>query len=96
MPAATTTARVPPPPPPTGSVEVTTATAGESIDADGYVVAVDGGAGQAIGTDATLTVDDVEVGSRSLELGDVAANCTVSGDNPRTVNVTDGGVAASR
>jgi TolB protein len=77
-------------PPPTGSVEVTAATTGSSLDADGYMVAVAGGASQAIGLNATVTAADVATGAQSVELTDVAANCTVAGDNPRNVTVTDG------
>ena len=73
----------------TGDLEVTTATTGEDTD-DAYTVAVDGGAAQAIGADATITITGLSVGDHSVELGDVAVNCTVDGDNPRTVTVPDG------
>jgi TolB protein len=79
----------------TGSVEILTSTAGESLDPDGYTVAVAGGAGQAIGIDATLTVADVATGSQSVELTGVAGNCTVAGSNPRNVTVTAGATVST-
>jgi WD40 repeat protein len=82
-------------PPPTGSVEVTTATTGSSLDADGYAVSVASGAAQAVGVNATITVAGVATGSRSVELSGVAPNCTVAGDNPRNVTVTDGGTVST-
>ena len=39
------------------SLTITTSTDGVELDADGYSVAVDGGSPQAIGLDATVTVD---------------------------------------
>jgi hypothetical protein len=79
-----------------GDLEVTTVSTGDDIDADGYTVAVDGGTAQAIGANETLTVTDVTVGDHDVQLGDVAANCTVAGDNPRTVAVSAGGTAATQ
>lgn len=82
-------------PSPTGSVEVTTTTTGSSLDADGYMVSVAGGAAQAIDVNGTVTVTGVATGSRSVELTGVASNCTVAGDNPRDVSVTDGGTVST-
>jgi Tol biopolymer transport system component len=76
-----------------GSVEVTTATTGSSVDPDGYSVIVGALAPVAIGVNATETVGSVPIGMRSVELTGVASNCTVAGQNPRMVNVTEGGTA---
>jgi hypothetical protein len=78
------------PPPSTGTLEVTTSTSGAEQDPDGYSLRMDAGAIQAIGAAATLTTSDVTPGSHTVQLGEVAANCSVAGDNPRTVNVTAG------
>jgi Tol biopolymer transport system component len=78
-----------------GSVEVTTVTTGSSLDPDGYSFTVGALSPVAIGVNATETVSNVPIGNRSVELTGVASNCTVSGDNPRTVNVTDGGTATT-
>ena len=78
-------------PPTTGTLEVTTSTSGGEQDPDGYTVKLDAASAQAIGAAATLTTSDVTPGSHNVQLGEVAANCSVSGDNPRTVNVAAGG-----
>jgi hypothetical protein len=77
----------------TGTLEVTTATSGSEQDGDGYSVRIDAGAAQAIGTAATLTMGDISPGNHTVQLADVAPNCTVSGENPRTTSVTTGETA---
>ena len=74
----------------TGSVVVSTTTTGSDIDPDGYTLTIDGGSAQAIGTNQTLTLNDVPIGDRAIELTGVAGNCTVTPDNPRTVTVPQG------
>jgi Tol biopolymer transport system component len=81
------------PPSETGVIEVTSLTAGDPIDPDGYLLAVDGGPGTVFGTNSTLTLPDVAAGEHRLELGGLAANCEVAGLNPRTVAVSGGGTA---
>src|SRR3989454_1015434 len=76
---------------PPGDLTVTTSTDGSSLDPDGYTVAVDGGAGRAIGINGRVTFTSLRAGSHSVALTDVAANCTVSGANPQTVTVPPGG-----
>src|SRR5947209_3386655 len=68
-----------------------TASSPATLEPDGYTVAVDRGAGQAIGTNSSVTFTSLAAGSHSVALGDVAANCTVSGANPQTVTVPPGG-----
>jgi Tol biopolymer transport system component len=75
---------------PAGSIQVTTATTGSSLDPDGYTLSVDAGASQAIGSNATLTLDGLAVGTHSLALAGIAGNCHLDGDNPRTVDVVQG------
>src|SRR5882724_8015353 len=77
-------------PPTTGTLEVTTSTTGDQPDPDGYTVLVDAEPAQVIGSAATLGITDVAAGSHTIQLSGVAANCTVSSDNPRTVSVTAG------
>ena len=77
----------------TGSIEITTATTGSSQD-DEYTVAVDNGAAQPIGANATVTVANLAAGQRQVALGGIAANCTVAGENPRPVSVTAGSKSA--
>lgn len=72
------------------AIEVTTMTTGEDPDPDGYVVTITGGQEQRIGVNATHTFPNVAPGSYSVTVSDVAANCTLAGDNPRTVTVSAG------
>jgi hypothetical protein len=73
-----------------GALTVTTATAGASLDADGYAVAVDGGEEQVIEANGTLTITGLTAGDHTVTLSGIAANCTASGDNPRPATVTAG------
>src|SRR5207244_13473243 len=77
---------------PVGDLRVTTSTTGLNPDPDGYVVTVDGGPGQAIGINATVTFSGLAAGDHVVALGGVATNCSV-GENPRTVAVPAGGCA---
>jgi len=85
----------PTPPATTGSVRVTTSTTGASPDVDGYSVAVDNGTSQHIDPNNStgVTFTDLPVGSHTAVLSGVAANCTVTGGNSKTVNVTAGNTA---
>jgi hypothetical protein len=81
-------------PPATGGVSVTTSTTGPSPDPDGYSVTVDGDGGRPVGVDGTVVVSDLSPGDHLVALAGVAGNCTVAGENPRTVVVVGGDVAA--
>jgi len=70
-----------------GSVEVTIATTGEALDDDGYTVAVLGGQSSPANVNGVVTLTDVPVGARTVELTGVAANCEVTGANPVAVSV---------
>ena len=76
----------------TGTIEVTTST-GANADADGYSLVLDGRDAQPIGSSATVTLAAVNVGSHTIGLSGIAANCQVQGDNPRGVTVTPGATA---
>lgn len=85
----------PPPPPTTGDLTVTTSTSGSNIDPDGYTVTVDGNSSKAIGSNGSITFSGLSGGNHSVALSGVAANCSVSGDNPRSVSVPAGGTAST-
>jgi hypothetical protein len=87
---ATFTVSCPTPPPPTGSLTVTTSTSGGTPDPDGYTFTVDGGTGQAIAINASVTVNGLTAGSHTVVLSSLAANCSVSGGTSQTVTVTAG------
>ena len=79
--------------PTTGSITVSTATGGEDVDPDGYTLQLDGADKGAIGSTATVTLDQLTPAAHSVGLAGVASNCSVGGDNPRAVTVTAGNAA---
>jgi hypothetical protein len=56
---------------------------------------MDGGQGQALAVNDTVTFNDVAPGDHEVEVAGVASNCAVSGNNPRTVTVTSGQTAST-
>ena len=78
----------------TGTLQVTTSTSGTDQDANGYSVLIDAGTPQQIEASGTLTLAELSPGNHAVELGDVAPNCSVTGENPRTVNVATGETTA--
>lgn len=67
--------------PKAGTIEVDVLTTGANLDPDGYTLSVNG-VDQQVAVDDTLALADRAPGSYRLELKDVAANCSVAGDNP--------------
>lgn len=78
----------------TGSLTVTTSTTGSDVDPDGYIVTIDGTSSQAIGVADTVTFTG-SAGDHPVALSGLASNCTVSGENPRTVAVAADGAATT-
>lgn len=78
----------------TGAIEVTANTSGSSIDADGYTVDLDGETDQNVDANGSVVFTGVAEGAHSLTLSDIAANCTVTGDNPAAATVVIGETAA--
>ncbi len=76
-----------------GSIAVSVATTGGDLDQDGYAVIVEGETPVAVGINETATVGDLSPGEHTVGLEGVAANCTVTGDNPRSVTVVAGQVS---
>lgn len=66
----------------TGSLQIVTITTGPSQDPNGYQLRIDGVGGQAIATNASVTVANVTAALHTVELVEVAPNCGVTGDNP--------------
>jgi hypothetical protein len=79
----------------TGGLEISTATSGTSPDADGYAVTVDGTDRGAIQPTGALSLVGLSPGDHLVGLSGVAGNCTVEGENPRTVSVTAGSNGAA-
>jgi hypothetical protein len=84
----------PTPSPTTGSMRITVATTGPSPDADGYTFSLDNGQPQSIAANGTRTVGDLQAGTHTVQLGGVAQNCTLTGDNPWNVTITAGQATA--
>lgn len=77
------------------NLRVTASTSGIDQDSDGYTVAVDDSITKQIGPNGAASFDSVPEGSRQVELEGVANNCSVSGDNPRTVAVSTDSLAST-
>ncbi|MEO8090317.1 MAG: hypothetical protein ABI703_08480, partial [Gemmatimonadales bacterium] len=77
----------------TGNLHIATVTTGPSQDANGYLISVDGGPGQPIGTSATVTLSNVTAVQHTVELQGLAPNCGVTGSNPLGVAVQPGETA---
>jgi alpha-tubulin suppressor-like RCC1 family protein len=75
-----------------GSLSITTVTSGTGTDLNGYRLNVDDVLWEDIGINASLTIDDIPEGEHLVALEDIAPNCTLDGDNPRSVTVPSGGV----
>ena len=73
-----------------GSIEVATTTSGSGSDPDGFTLLLDATAWGPIGPAATASVDGIAPGAHSVGLTGLAANCQVSGENPRPVAVSPG------
>ena len=78
-----------------GAVQVTAATSGADLDADGYTVQVEGQPAQALSPNGGVAVfSQVAAGLRLVTLGGVRTNCTVSGSSSVTVTVPSGAAAS--
>src|SRR5207302_11257975 len=82
-------------PPPTGDLTVTNSTTGQDLDPDGYTVTVDGGQSRSLGVNTSTTYSGLTATSHTVELTGIAGNCTVSGQNPRTVTVPTSGTTTT-
>jgi|GEM_PF-2731830 len=75
------------PEPTTGTVEITTNTSGNDQDDDGYKVTI-GNNEKDISINETVSFDNLDEGNYDAELSNIAGNCSVNGDNPRSISVT--------
>lgn len=72
-----------------GSITVSVTSSGVGVDSAGYVVTLDNGDGEDVAPNGDLSIS-AAAGSHSVALTGVGGNCTVGGDNPRTVDVVAG------
>lgn len=78
----------------TGTVEITTSTSGSDQDQDGYRVML-GKNEENISSNETISISGLDEGSYNTELSNIAGNCSVDGENPRTITVTAGETAST-
>lgn len=76
--------------PAVGTLEITASTTGAEPDADGYTVQMDAQPAQAIGATATVQATEITAGNHTVQLAGIAGNCTVVGENPRSITITAG------
>jgi hypothetical protein len=72
---------------PRSELDVVVTTTGDDIDIDGYRVVLDGVRSQPIGVNGTVSFTGLTAGSHTVELSDIAGNCSPTGPNPRTVTL---------
>jgi len=70
-----------------GQLKVTTVTGGDEIDGDGYNVLLEGSVNAGVGSNASVTIPDLEPGPFTVGLVNVAPNCSVAPPRLRTVTV---------
>lgn len=70
----------------TASINVSVATSGEDPDPDGYVVEVDSRMSEAVSANGSTAIKGVVAADHSIQLDELTGNCSVSGQNPRTVS----------
>jgi hypothetical protein len=78
----------------TGTLEISANTSGPAPDPNGYVITIDGVERRAIGNNAATVLQGLAVGDYLVGLGEVAENCQVQGNNPRTVSILAGETTA--
>lgn len=72
-----------------GIVEVITTTTGLGPNPMGYTVDITDVENFQINANATVTSEEIEVGSYTVELTGVENHCAVQSENPKTINVTE-------
>jgi hypothetical protein len=83
------------PGPTTGTLEVVTTTSGGGTDPDGFSLLLDGIDRGPIGINTTSRLAALASGPHTIGLTGLAANCQVTGENPRPVSVPAGGTVAA-
>lgn len=72
-----------------GSITISVTSAGVGVDSAGYIVTVDNGDGENVAANGDISLS-ATAGSHSVKLDGVGSNCTVDGENPRSVDVVAG------
>ena len=72
------------------SPQVTTVTTGEDADTDGYTFSLDANPAVALVANGTVVFTGLAAGRHDLQLGEIAENCALAGDNPRSLALAAG------
>jgi hypothetical protein len=70
-----------------GSLEISASTTGDNQNSDGYAVTVGGSTSKKIDPNGSATFSGLNEGNHQVELTGLKANCSVAGQNPRTLSV---------
>ena len=73
-----------------GAIQILTSTTGADVDPDGYQVTLDEELTQSVGINASVSFLNLVQGTYSVLLSNVASNCGVTGENPRSIFVFPG------
>ena len=71
-----------------GTLEVVASTTGSDPDPDGYRLSVDDGTPRPLFTNGADTIPSLSAGTHTVTLAGLAANCLLTGENPRSVDIT--------
>ena len=80
-----------------GNLRLVTSTTGVLLDSDGYEVVIEHGGPIPVNPTGVRTVGSIAAGVTRVRLleSSVAANCSLQGENPRTVTVPAGGLIST-
>ncbi|MGH7525877.1 MAG: hypothetical protein ACREMX_04160 [Gemmatimonadales bacterium] len=81
-------------PPLLGRITVSASTDGPEPDPDGYALLFDGVERETIAVNGTALLTAISPGQHTVGLSGIAANCTLSGDNPRPATAVAGATTA--
>jgi len=73
-----------------GFIQVSVEVSGGDLDLDGFSVVVDGATRYFLSSNTSILLRDIDVGTHTLRLEQVAGNCTVTGEQPQSVTVEAG------
>lgn len=77
----------------TGTIEITATTNGDTLDPNGYKVALDGADSLALDPDGSIRYEGIDAGAHELTISGIQINCDLGGEPSRTVQVTGGQTA---
>lgn len=73
-----------------GRLVVEARTSGDGADPNGYLIAVDGGPTQRVGSNGEVVVPSLQAGSRTVSLSGVGTGCALRGAAERVASITPG------